>query len=322
MCTMTFSWDRLRLFHSASTTQQYLKKNYRNRQTGQEDADSFNNCVPFIYYLENGETYYQQAMHVPLAIQPILLFYGYVQLIKACLLVVDPAYPSSSALLAHGVTTRKRKKQHYSFLQDEVKIQRNGLFSHMAEVMFHMKHLDGEKISMKHLLSEIPEMAPAYSFFRLQKYYPLQEINNRQYRTPSSLLDSLHKTAEGLQNYLNKEGQANSYKVQEEKDNLLIYTEKKLSVNRSSPFRFNASDSTFQISGSKETRTHRMEEMLIHYLLLYNLSMIARYETEWWLDLLKTAPNEDYPLISQFLNISLFKGPFLISEFLLEHAQL
>lgn len=322
MCTVAFSWDRLRLFQSASTTQQYLKRNYLNRQTGQEDTDSFNNCIPFIYYLENGETYYRQAKQAPLSIQPILLFYGYVQLIKACLLVVDPAYPSSSALLAHGVTTRKRKKQQYSFLQDEVKIQRNGLFSHMAGVMFHMKHLDGEKISMKHLLAEIPEMASTCSFFQIQKYFPLQEINKKQYQIPSSLLDSLHKTPESLQQYLNNEAQDNSYKVQEENGNLLLYTEKILSTNRSSPFRFNASDSSFQISGSEETMTHRMEEMLIHYLLLYNLSMIARYETEWWLDLLKTAPNEDYPLISQFLNISFFKGPFLISEYLLEHAQL
>ena len=28
-----------------------------------------------------------------------------------------------------------------------------------------------------------------------------------------------------------------------------------------------------------------LPELLIHYLLLYNLSMISRYETDWWYDL-------------------------------------
>ncbi|MEH7537842.1 YaaC family protein, partial [Bacillus toyonensis] len=55
------------------------------------------------------------------------------QLFKACLLTIDPNYPESTTVLAHGVTTRKRKKQGYQFLEDEVKIQKNGLFTHVAE---------------------------------------------------------------------------------------------------------------------------------------------------------------------------------------------
>ena len=44
-----------------------------------------------------------------------------------------------------------------------------------------------------------------------------------------------------------------------------------------------------------------LPELISHYLVLYNLSMIARYETEWWSELLKTTPNDDYPTIIQFL---------------------
>ena len=57
--------------------------------------------------------------------KPMLLFYGMGQLFKACLLTIDPNYPESTSVLAHGVTTRKRKKQGYQFLEDEVKIQKN-----------------------------------------------------------------------------------------------------------------------------------------------------------------------------------------------------
>ncbi len=54
----------------------------------------------------------------------MLLFYGMSQLFKACLLTIDPNYPESTTVLAHGVTTRKRKKQGYQFLEDEVKVQK------------------------------------------------------------------------------------------------------------------------------------------------------------------------------------------------------
>ena len=57
-------------------------------------------------------------------------------------------------------------------------------------------------------------------------------------------------------------------------------------------------------------------ELLIHYLLLYNLSMIARYETEWWGELTKMMPNHDYPFIDSFLQVTLEKGPFLIYQYL------
>ena len=56
---------------------------------------------------------------------------------------------------------------------------------------------------------------------------------------------------------------------------------------------------------------------MVHYLLLYNLSMIARYETEWWSELTKMMPNKDYPFIKTFLDITLQKSPFLIYEYLM-----
>jgi len=45
--------------------------------------------------------------------------------------------------------------------------------------------------------------------------------------------------------------------------------------------------------------------------------MIARYETEWWSELIKTMPNKDYPFIVQFLNITSKKGPFLAYQYLM-----
>src|SRR6476659_1547632 len=150
-------------FFSAIDTQSYLKNSYQKLAIEQAEQKSYENCYPFIYYLEHAKIYYDQAANSPILIQPILLFYGFVHLIKACLLTKDPKYKENTTVLAHGVTSRKRKKQQYEFLKDEVKFQKNGLFSCMVEKMFNLKNKEGDKITMMDLLQQIPELHPLFS---------------------------------------------------------------------------------------------------------------------------------------------------------------
>lgn len=86
--------------------------------------------------------------------------------------------------------------------------------------------------------------------------------------------------------------------------------------NASSPIRYNLEERQFMLSLNKDSSAFSLPELLIHYLISYNLSIIARYETEWWAELLKTMPNDDYPCIVQFLKISQAKVPFLIFEWI------
>ncbi len=50
----------------------------------------------------------------------------------------------------------------------------------------------------------------------------------------------------------------------------------------------------------RNEQNKHIHEIVAHYLLLYNLSMICRYETEWWYDLLHSYSNDAYPFIVQF----------------------
>ncbi len=83
------------------------------------------------------------------------------------------------------------------------------------------------------------------------------------------------------------------------------------------PIKYNLNEKYYALPMKKSNYFH-FPELLIHYLLLYNLSMISRYETEWWSELVKTMPNRDYPFIQSFLDITLEKGPFLIHQFLMD----
>ncbi|MGP7819728.1 YaaC family protein [Niallia sp. 01092] len=306
-------WDSFSCFFSAEYSQLFLKKCYKLHNIHDIEKRSYQNCYPFIYFLEQGKLYFQQGVNSPLSIQPLLLFYGFVHLIKACLLTIDPAYPNSTSVLAHGVSTRKKKKQQYRFFQDEVKIQKNGLFTYMAEKMFDTKSLEGEKVKMEHLLKQIPELTGLFHIMNGQNLFLPVVFNNTTISVPVQILDTYFMNINRFKDYLEKKSHTPIKNFEQNKRFINIeYLEPLLSVE---PFKYNISDNNHYISITKEEQFH-FPEILSHYLILYNLSMISRYEIEWWSELLKTTPNHDYPFIENFLSISVNKGPYLIYKFL------
>ena len=107
------TWQQLSFFFISKRTT--LSCPLLRKSSIQDAEKSFENCYPFIYYLEHGKNYYELYKTAPFSIQPMLLFYGISQLFKACLLTIDPNYPESTTVLAHGVTTRKRKNKGINF---------------------------------------------------------------------------------------------------------------------------------------------------------------------------------------------------------------
>ncbi|MEH7013700.1 YaaC family protein [Neobacillus niacini] len=305
-------WKSYASFFSAEYCQLYLKNNYKKWNIDNPEQKSYENCYAFLYYLEHGQIYYQQAEKAPLILQPILLFYGLVHLIKACILTVDPAYPETTSVLAHGVSTRKRKKQNYQFFQDEVKFQKNGLFPFLSEKMFHMKQLEGDKITMEELLELIPELDDLFMVHESKSTFTPIYTQHRQLVVPEKILDHYHMTEDRLKEFLTTKS-GNQIEFSSEG---LMFQINKSSFTGISPLKFNLESSSYVLPLKKEN-LFLFPELMVHYLLLYNLSMIARYETEWWSELTKMMPNRDYPFIKTFLEITLQKGPFLIYEYLM-----
>jgi len=305
-------WDSFSCFFSAEYSQLFLKKCYKLLHTSEIDTKSYQNCYPFIYFLEHGKLYYQQALNSPINIQPVLLFYGFVHLIKACLLTIDPAYPSSTSVLAHGVSTRKRKKQQYLFFKDEIKIQKNGLFACMSENMFQLPSIEGEKFKMGELLQQIPELNDLFRIFTGSPTFLPVILTNTEATIPSKVLDSYFMSKDRFQQYLETKLENPIKELSTNKTNINISFSDILQPSH--PFCYHVKEDRYYIPIEKPSV--QLPEILVHYLLLYNLSMIARYEIEWWSELLKTMPNQDYPYIESFLSIAAKKGPQLIFQFL------
>lgn len=307
-------WNSFSLYFSADYSRDYLRKCYRKLQIETADQKSFENCYPFIYYLEHGKIYYQQAAISPIHIQPILLFYGLVHLVKACILTVSPNYPETTTVLAHGLTTRKRKKQQYSFMDDEVKLQKHGLFPLMAEKLFHMKQLEGEKVKMGEVLKFVPELS--FHFSKLTGKPTFLEIEQKQdhFFLSKSILDAYHMTENRFMSYFQSKSLV-PLGFQELSDNHLVFSMDSNSVIEPVPLKYNYVDSHYSFPLNRGD-LYMMPELMLHYLLLYNLGMIARYEIDWWSELIKMMPNEDYPFIESFLGVTLLKGPYLVYRYL------
>ncbi|RAK14199.1 YaaC-like protein [Anoxybacillus vitaminiphilus] len=317
-------WPRLTLFHSTNVAQKFLYHCYVKQERQDAAKKSYANCYPFIYYLEHGQNFYATAKNAPLSIRPVLLFYGMVQLLKACLLTVDAEYPESTLVLAHGVSTRKRKKQSYEFFEDEVKIQKNGLFTHFSEKMFHVKHSSGEKFQMRILLQRIYELHELFSVYYKENLSldVIYDHLNQNIIIPSKILDHYHMTLSRFKDYITKElcsfviisikNESSSPYIHVTLDNT-----QKLTPLGCEPFLYGIYDRAYRLP-TNITEIFKSSEIIAHYLLLYNLSMICRYETEWWNELLHSYSSDAYPFIIKFLSITADKVPFLLHYFLLD----
>lgn len=304
-------WESFSFFFSAEYAQSYLHKRYEKLGCPAPDQRSYENCYPFLYYLEHGHVYYTQAAQAPIILQPILLFYGLVHLVKACILTEDPFYPETTAVLAHGVSTRKRKKQQYQFFQDEVKFQKNGLFPHLSDKMFHMKQDEGDKVTMESLLRMIPELETL--FWQLEgqaNFLPLIKKDGSWFVSSYKALDLYHMTESRFMEYFFAQAGISLEKIEE---GLARLSEepRPFTPGRNTFLKFDYYQKCFLLPLKKSHRS-QFPELMAHYLLLYNLSMIARYETEWWGEAVKMMPNRDYPFIQSFLKITQEKSPFLI----------
>ncbi len=306
-------WPFLMSFQSTSVVHSFLKDSYNSRNINNADLKSYDNCYSFIYYIEHGKKYYDLAKQAPDELKPVLLFYGMVQLIKACLLTVDPNYPQTTAVLAHGVSARKRKKRDYAFLHDEVKIQKDGLLRHFSAHLFQLE-LPVDRFQMESLFARIPEMNPIFlTFGKQQPSLKVKHCSDGVYHLPLSLLDRLHMTERRFEEFLIENSELPIQAIEKTEQGFAIHAAIEHPLH-CSPFFYHA-ENEFYIPAKREL-FKPLQEIIVHYLLLYNLSMICRYETEWWNELFHTFSSDDLPFIRRFLQISETKTPYLLALYL------
>lgn len=294
---------------SQQTAQKFLLHSYQHIGIINPEIKSYENCHTFLYYLKHGLHFYETGKKLTTIIQPILLFYGMVHLIKASLLTKRPNYPESTKLLAHGVSSRKRKKKNYTFMDDEVMIHNNGLYSYFSNHLYQVNKPILNKFQMKDLLTLIPEMSTLLSLDKRPVMSSVGKFQEDSLIFNNRLLDDYHLTSraflERIAPHLPPIIHTNI-----NQQNIQIELTKPLTKSFG-PFFLHMTDQEVYFPTNRKLFLP-ISETMIHYLLLYNLSMLSRYETEWWGDLLTTRPDIDFPFIKDFLQLTAEKIPLLI----------
>jgi len=300
------AWSHYLPFKSVSYTQQFLHTIYEKRNVKESLSFSYKNGYPFCYYIEHGRKFYEQAFNAPYELKPILLFYGAIQLFKASLLTVDENYPQNSEVLAHGLSSRKRKSQQYTFAQDTVLIQKRGLFSYAAHHLFHLPPLEGQKFKMIDLLVQLVDLRELIErLYQTSTCYPITKIAPDVYGVSERLIDDLQMTASHYFQFLKDE--IKPLDNQKKKQDIFIFQLKKSSLSRLTCTLMDNEGNYYLPSIRKSYKP--LPDILVHLMLLYNLSMIARYETEWWNELHLHQTSNDLPMIHAFLDFTQTRFP-------------
>ncbi|MFD1337412.1 YaaC family protein [Oceanobacillus iheyensis] len=289
--------------------QSFLRTCYQN--IDEQTKKSYQNGPTFMHYLEHGLQFYKSGEESSPIVRPVLYFYGMVHLLKGWLLTKRPDYPESTALLAHGVTSRKRKRKDYQFFEDEVKIQQQGLFPYFVRHIYQFNPFPLEKASMLLLLANIPELQVLWNYQQRETLIDVGEINNKQLVFPTSILDHYHLTRNAFVHRIRPF--LPPIKEVKEERTLFRIDLQNVVMQADGPFFVHMDNQRLYFPTSRDIY-FPYSEIIAHYLILYNLSMLCRYETEWWGELMVSKEDRAYPMIEHFLEVTRRKIPYLIEK--------
>ncbi|WP_245631741.1 YaaC family protein [Alicyclobacillus ferrooxydans] len=122
--------------------------------------------------------YEASAMTADISVRPLLLYYAYLNWIKALLHAIDVSYPSEAAVLQHGVSVRRTKRVSYHLPSEMVYIYKQGVLQSAAEragIKLPQRLLLGDVLGMltpiQHLMTEF--------YPKFQHLYPIQAEENK-----------------------------------------------------------------------------------------------------------------------------------------------
>ena len=318
---MSISWDAYRFLETEPTARKFLSKRYQVQQIDQPERHAFHQSNRFLYTLKQARAYYHAAKDADLLIKPLLLFYGCINLLKALLISQDPLYPQNTKMLQHGASTRKIKRNPYNLLEDEVRPQKEGLFSVLATRFPHS--IMSDRYTVLQLFSYLPELHQDLDRLMEKQYWhkvSLNYVHDRYVlifpKVGSGMLLYSSETFLHLLNRLLPENIPACFERDNAHDPTTVQTKTVQfdpsllpHITRHPLFSRHADDLYFWNHSSEE---YPLPTWATHYLLLYLLGMLCRYETAWWGELVLSHSYAEIYLVEQFLRTHEIEFPLYI----------
>lgn len=316
---MLTAWDQIRYLETEPTARRFLHAAYCSLGIEHPERQAFQQSTRFIYTWKQARAFYRAAEESDMLVRPLLLFYGCTHLLKGVLITRDPNYPQNSRMLQHGVTTRKLKRNPYLLLEDEVRPQKEGFFAHIAKVLL-LSPLQ-QRYSVKELFDGLAELRNPYSLvIEESKWIPVSVDRTEREGTVlifpanhSGVLAYSEETLLQLINRLSPEDVDFVWERDGTGARRLLFPHANISWLCAHPlFRIEYTGTiSFWNSTSDDLP---LPAWASHFLLLYLLGMLCRYETEWWGELVLSHSYAETYLIEQFLRQHEVGFPFVIME--------
>ncbi len=317
---MDHAWSYLRFLETEPTARNFLSECYANLGVDHPERIAFQLSNRFVYTWKQARAYYSAAATADLLIRPLLLFYGCVHMLKGVLLTVQPAYPQNSRVLQHGVTTRKLKRTPYQLLEDEVRPQKEGFFAELAKALG--PTMLKERYLVRELFDSFSAMSDAFAAIAGERHWHIVQQERQPDGTivltfPLRTDGTLGFSAETYGQFLQR--LAPSGLIIPVVDFEPLSGCKKLRLSPAEmkllpqhPLFQQHDDALFVWNDTADTQP--LPDWTSHYLLLYVLSMLCRYETEWWGELVLSHSYAETYLVDRFLAYHEHAFPTVIME--------
>lgn len=310
-------WDTFVYFENEQTSSEFLRGRYETLGLESAQRHVYQATPKFIFAIKQAREYYRAAEACDILTKPLMLYYGMMALAKALIFSRDPEYPSSTSVLRHGLSTRKLKRDNYQFAEDEVRVQKDGIFQVLHRVLDGPLFEDQHRFRMKDLLAVIPELIHPYQRLYGQAMVSSFDViageEHHTWQIPRPFVASCDKTREELLALLQGHGgdQTRFFHLDEAEDGMFAIGVQG-QQDRHPLF-------LYDFSGRPYLRfPHEggllIPEVSVHYMIMFVLGMLCRYETERWGEMILTFSSHDTFVINEFLNVSMRKFPNLILD--------
>lgn len=316
-------WDTFVYFENEQTVIRFLRERYETLGFPDPQRSAYLATPKLIYGIKQAREYYRAAESCDIMTKPLLLYYGMMSLVRAFIVTRDPDYPTTTSVLKHGLSTRKLKKDSYQFIEDEIRVQKDGVFVVLHTMLGGSPFQERQRVLVKDLLSVIPELSLSY-----QQVYGLPSVCELEEKTESDdgywdlprwILQVKGFTREEFLKLLNHTDSSRT--TQAGRPVFYLKDEDppgRLRIFHTSPVKSHPlliPDST----GKAYLRYPLAEDVLIpeislHFMVMFVLGMLCRYETEKWGEMILTLFSQDVFIINEFLNLSTRKFPNLILD--------
>ncbi|MCL6634057.1 MAG: YaaC family protein [Alicyclobacillus herbarius] len=248
-------------------------------------ASTARQAVQFVGGLEN----------IRIELAPLLRYYEWLHWLKVLLYLFDLQFPRSTAVLQHGLSVRRQKRQGYRWPLEAITVHRDGVLQECVRILQPEESFENRLI-VGDLLGSLPGMTSVLrEFYKpFQHAYELKASESPDWRLVDREIAANHSLTvdEWLTGYQAGPVIPPSTPRPEADPPGLLYVP---APRREHPLRREFLRRTFLLDKPR----HR--DWLAHYAILYSLSALCRYNPVEWSDIVLWQNEVDALLVREYL---------------------